>query len=203
MNYVDPTGHSMEDVATGLQDGGGFLIGSGGSGGGFIPTGWIVSTVGGETFVTATSVASYSTYASERVWSMPIWTRGIEIEETLLHRVAGWFGRGNNIVTVDAYDKATKTATSVKSIDLAAKTYQSASNVTRVITNALQKVADFQGNMKVKFNGDEFEIGEVVARKLMVAIADVNLSVEVATALSNLMTTAQKLGVDLQYIVVK
>jgi hypothetical protein len=71
------------------------------------------------------------------VWKLPATQRGLVIENALGKNLPG------NFPVIDRFVNGT--ATSIKSIDLSAKSYQSMTTLNRTVTGYIDKVAAFQG----------------------------------------------------------
>ena len=71
-------------------------------------------------------------------WNLNPFDRGKSREATL----KGW---GTNFPVIDMYDDATKTITSMKSLDLNAKSYQSGNAVFNRVKGYIDKLVDFKG----------------------------------------------------------
>ena len=71
-------------------------------------------------------------------WNLNPFDRGKSLEATL----KGW---GTNFPVIDMYDDATKTITSMKSLDLNAKSYQSGNAVFNRVKGYIDKLVDFKG----------------------------------------------------------
>ncbi|MDH2240277.1 hypothetical protein N5K27_28690, partial [Pigmentiphaga sp. GD03639] len=75
--------------------------------------------------------------AESGVWKLSPLQRGQQIEQALGHNLPG------NFPTIDRFENGL--ATSIKSLDLDAAAYQSATTLNRTLTGYVDKVADFQG----------------------------------------------------------
>ena len=227
MNYTDPTGHCpwcIGAVAGGVIGGvaGGIYgyetngcfwcwetwgdIGIGAGGGALVggtlgaAAPYLASAAG--TVATGTAaLASRIVEAGDDVWAMGAAVRGRIIERLLMSGNAGWFGAGNNVPVIDAYENGV--ATSVKSMDLAAKTYQSAGGITGMLTKAIDRLAGYTGNTYVTANGTTSFIGNVMDRVLNVGIPSMKLTGEQQQALQDMASYAAQQGVKLIYTVVK
>ena len=97
---------------------------------------------------TAKTLAKASAKIADRVvdakgaWNLNPFDRGKSLEATL----KGW---GNNFPVIDKFDKTSRTITSIKSLDLNAKSYQSGNAVFNRVKGYIDKLAGFQrGNCK-------------------------------------------------------
>jgi hypothetical protein len=114
--------------------------------------------------------------AGQGVWSLGPAARGVKIEQMLGHNVPSSFPK------IDVWDSATGTATSIKSVDLAAQTYQDASTLGKVLNTYVDNVAGFQGD---RWGGLTIEASQIQNRALTVAIPDVAATYDQWTALYN------------------
>jgi RHS repeat-associated protein len=96
--------------------------------------------------------------AAETVWDLDKFARGFKIEEELGGNLP------KNFPTIDKFINGT--ATSIKSIDLGAKSYESASALKSLLKGYIDKVAGFSGNMT--WGGAT--VGNVTSRVLEVGI---------------------------------
>lgn len=78
-----------------------------------------------------------ATAVESGVWKLNPFQRGQQIEQALGHNLPG------NFPVIDRFENGL--ATSIKSIDLDAATYQSGSTLTRTLNGYVDKVAGFQG----------------------------------------------------------
>jgi hypothetical protein len=96
--------------------------------------------------------------APASVWAMDAFERGLAIEQQL----GGYLG---NFPTIDKFVNGV--ATSIKSIDLLAKSYQQISNLTYLIRGYVEELASFNGAAW----GDFVVRGsEITSRLLQIAI---------------------------------
>ncbi|MEU8261967.1 pre-peptidase C-terminal domain-containing protein [Micromonospora sp. NPDC048999] len=98
------------------------------------------------------------------VWKLNQFERGLEIEKRLGGNLRPGFP------TIDRFTPSTGAATSIKSVDLTAKTYQNASQLTSRLKGYVDKVAGFAKESPVTWGGDTYTKGMVRARELEVAI---------------------------------
>ncbi len=103
--------------------------------------------------------------------------------------------------TFDFYDSSTRTATSLKSIDLALKSYRDASYLGSKLSEYINEAADFTTWTRRRFTLDESMIG---TRDLTVAIPDVFVTSGQWNALYNAYQYGLGLEnpVSVQYLVV-
>ncbi|TPW72322.1 hypothetical protein [Schumannella sp. 10F1B-5-1] len=94
-------------------------------------------------------------------WQSHPFTRGLEIEAELGGNLPRSFP------TIDRFDAATETVTSIKSIDLKAKTYAVDGNLERRLTEYIDKVGGFNG---ARFDGTRIDVDDISHRALEVAI---------------------------------
>jgi CDI toxin restriction endonuclease-like domain len=93
------------------------------------------------------------------VWKLGNFARGVAIETALGKNLAAGFP------VIDKFLNGT--ATSIKSIDLTAKTYQDTEKLASTLDNYVDKVANFNG---AKYGTQAVEGSEITARELQVAI---------------------------------
>ena len=97
--------------------------------------------------------------AESGVWKLNPFTRGQQIEQALGHNLPG------NFPVIDKFENGL--ATSIKSLDLDAATYQSGSTLTRTLNGYVDKVAGFQGRT---WAGVRIRPQDVTGRALDLAI---------------------------------
>lgn len=85
----------------------------------------------------AARVGQFLRPAESGVWKLNPFLRGQRIEQALGHNLPG------NFPVIDKFENGL--ATSIKSLDLDAATYQSGSTLTRTLNGYVDKVAGFQG----------------------------------------------------------
>jgi hypothetical protein len=124
--------------------------------------GFVGGMLGGAGGVGASAVMN-STKATASVWSMNPFVRGNIIEKSL----GGW---GDNTRVIDAFSKGV--ATSIKSLDLNAKTYQSASALRSTLKGYIDDVAGFLRSGKLLENGHRISAEEIAERRLLTAVPD-------------------------------
>ena len=116
--------------------------------------------VGGEASVYTSATAA----GKSGVWSLDKFERGWEIERRL-------GGRMNNFPVIDDFDIGldgfAKYITSIKSMDLACKTYQKGSAVLARLSSYIDKVANFQ---TTQWNNIKVPVNNSTQRILMLAI---------------------------------
>lgn len=101
--------------------------------------------------------------------------------------------------TIDKWDKTTGVATSIKSVDLASKTYQSAARLKSLLTKYIDKMAAFQ---EAEWLGTEIVEGMVKERVLHVAVPR-TATPEQQEVLSAMYEYAQSQGVQLVVEVIR
>jgi RHS repeat-associated protein len=94
-------------------------------------------------------------------WALPPSPRGFVIEDALGGNLP------KNFPTIDIY--ANGTATSIKSIDLTAPSYQSASRLTSRLNGYVRDVASFEG---ATFSGTRISSGSTTSRELVIAVPE-------------------------------
>lgn len=97
--------------------------------------------------------------SADSVWSLNPFLRGQQIEQALGHNLPG------NFPVIDRF--AAGVATSIKSLNLDAATYQSESALARTLNSYVNKVAGFQG---ATWAGTTIRAGEISGRALDLAI---------------------------------
>jgi filamentous hemagglutinin len=130
--------------------------------------------------------------ASRGVWKLPNFARGVAIERLLGHNVPGAFP------TLDTWDTATGTATSIKSLDLAAKTYQNTATLSRTLNGYVRSVASFNGADWGKLS---ISASQIQARALTVAIPGLASEAQYMAMYGAYEYGVQQ-GVTVQYLVV-
>ncbi|MGH6613388.1 LysM peptidoglycan-binding domain-containing protein [Sphingomonas sp.] len=134
-----------------------FMGGSGASyairEGGYLTTGAIARGA------VVTRVGQFLRPAESGVWKLNPFTRGQQIEQALGHNLPG------NFPVIDKFENGL--ATSIKSLDLDAATYQSGSTLTRTLNGYVDKVAGFQGRT---WAGVRIRPQDVTGRALDLAI---------------------------------
>ena len=99
--------------------------------------------------------------------------------------------------TIDRFENGI--ATSIKSIDLGAKTYQNIGTLTLQVQEYVTKVANFNG---ARWGGTEITTNMITGRQLILAIPP-NATAQQMAALQQLQTWATNQGVNLTLQVVK
>ena len=94
----------------------------------------------------------------DKIWDMKPFDRGMAIEKML----GGWC---DNFPVIDKYDEITKTATSIKSIDLNAKSYASPSAITRKLNEYTDALYNFKG-----YANKNHDASIIFEKKLEIAI---------------------------------
>ncbi|MFG2054805.1 RHS repeat-associated core domain-containing protein [Micromonospora sp. NPDC048930] len=100
--------------------------------------------------------------AGSSVWKLGQFERGLAIEAKLGGNLPRSFP------TIDRF--ANGTATSIKSVDLGAKTYQSAAKLTSRLKGYVDKAAGFAKSNPVSFDGVTIRPGQVAARELEIVV---------------------------------
>jgi hypothetical protein len=122
------------------------------------------------------------------VWDLGPGERGFAIESQLGGNLPASFP------TIDIFDTGTGTATSIKSIDLTAPTYQNPSALTSTINGYVDKVAAFNGD---SWGGVEISPSQVSVRQLQLAIPTGSVSGAQQAVINAAITRAQGMGVNL------
>ena len=116
--------------------------------------------------------------------------RGDIIDEALHNNT------GHNYPTVDHFDKSTGVATSVKSIDTSAKSYQGCSGLHSRLKSYIKDVASFNGSDKYELpDGSKIRPNMVKGRRLQVVLPDRPLTPQQIEALNAAKADADKIGV--------
>lgn len=155
------------------------------------------STTASFSAVTGYGAATTGTAAaSGSIWTLDKFARGWEAEQ----RMGGMM---NNFPTIDKFEQGAggiaKSITSIKSMDLACKTYQSASNIIRTIGGYADKVASFTSKA---WNGLQVTAGSATQRILQVAIPG-GATPEQMKALTDAAAKAAEKGVQVIYQVIE
>ena len=119
----------------------------------------------------------------DKIWDMKPFDRGMAIEKML----GGWC---DNFPVIDKYDKITKTATSIKSIDLNAKSYASPSAIKRKLNEYTDALYNFKGDVNKKHNAQE-----ILQKKLEIAIPS-NSSESALQAVDDAIKYANDKGIE-------
>jgi RHS repeat-associated protein len=175
--------------------GGGVVVGGavGATGGYFAGPAIAAATGVGGLSVTSAGIA---TVASTSPWVLDQFTRGQVIEKIL----GGW---GNNFPVIDKVGKLVngvhQSVTSIKSIDLAAKSYQSGNTLYNTIMGYTNSLANFTTKT---YGGFTAYVGSGTQRVLEVAIPSGATSAQMAQ-INKAVADAAKLGVDIVTKVIK
>lgn len=97
--------------------------------------------------------------------------------------------------TIDRFENGV--ATSIKSVDLNAGTYQSASRLSSRLTGYVDKVANFNG---ARFNGIQIEPDEITSRGLDIAVPSGAASQAQMQVLSEIAAYGQSVGVNVNVV---
>ena len=117
---------------------------------------------------TAKTLAKSSAEIADRVvdakgaWNLNPFDRGKSLEATL----KGW---GTNFPVIDMYDDATKTITSIKSLDLNAKSYKSGNAVYNRVKGYIDDLSNFKGK---DYGGRSVPENGIESRVLKLAIPE-------------------------------
>jgi hypothetical protein len=129
----------------------------------------------------------------ENVWKMHPFKRGWAIEKAI--------GRSPNLVdnfpVIDMFENGI--ATSIKSINLGAKSYQNTDTLNRTVQGYIKKVANFNG---ASWGGFEISPNMIEGRELLLAIPP-NATAEQLQVLTDLVVSAADQGVQLVLKVVR
>ncbi len=119
------------------------------------------------------------------VWSMAPAARGLAIESQLGANLP------QNFPTIDKF--ANGIATSIKSLDLNASSYQNAGTLASTVTGYIDKVAGFSGG---SLSGTTITSGQITGRALELAVPGAGTAAQ-RGALNSAMQYAKKVGVQL------
>jgi RHS repeat-associated protein len=140
----------------------------------------------GEATGVAVQTARTATVAS-KVWGLVPFARGQQIEQLLGHNLP------QNFPVIDRFDFATGVATSIKSIDLNAPTYQNAAALTSRLNSYVNSVAGFDGARLGVF---DIDASQITARQLQLAIPSGGISAAQQAAINAAMLRARSMGVN-------
>jgi hypothetical protein len=140
----------------------------------------------GEVSSIAARTARTATVAS-RVWDLAPFARGQQIEQMLGGNLPRSFP------VIDRFDRATGVATSIKSIDLNAATYQNAATLTSRLNGYVNSVAGFNG---ANLAGFDIRASQITARQLQLAIPSGGISAAQQAAINAAVLRARSMGVN-------
>jgi len=126
---------------------------------------------------------------SGNVWSMPPLARGVAVENALGRNLPG------NFPVIDRFVDGV--ATSIKSLDLGAKSYQSVSTLTRTVTGYIDDVARFSGR---RWGGANVPGSEIRSRTLELAVPAGGGSATQQAALDGAIRYGRSVGVNVTII---
>lgn len=115
---------------------------------------------GAGTAATASSADGDPTNEIKSIWELNPFARGTAIDRMFNNL-------GDNFPTLDRFDFSTGLATSIKSIDLGAKTYQSISRLTSTLTGYVNQLQNFT---YANQSGIKITDGMITQRELLLAI---------------------------------
>ena len=141
----------------------------------------------GEATGVAVQTARTATVAS-KIWGLVPFARGQQIEQLLGHNLP------QNFPVIDRFDFATGVATSIKSIDLNAPTYQNAAALTSRLNSYVNSVAGFQGASLGDF---DIRASQITARQLQLAIPSGGMSAAQQAAINAAVLRARSMDVNL------
>ena len=154
--------------------------------GAYVGAGLTAAAVIGVLILTrGTSVAS----ATESVWGMDKFERGRAIHQALGENLPG------NFPVIDSFVNGI--ATSIKSLDLGAKSYQSAATLTRVVTGYIDKVAGFTGRT---WAGVTVRGADITGRALKLAVPAGGGTAAQQTALQAAVEYGESVGVTVSIV---
>ena len=153
-----------------------------------------VTTVGGATYkYVAAPVWSWLTGGGS-VWHLEPFARGTHIEQRLGQNLP------QNFPVIDRFQNGV--ATSIKSIDLNAATYQHIPTLHRTVTGYIDKVAAYQGQ-PVPWSGVQILPNQITSRALDLAIPAGGSTPAQQAALQTLQQYAANQGVNLNIIPIR
>ncbi|MFX1678909.1 Ig-like domain-containing protein [Mitsuaria sp. CC2] len=141
-------------------------------------------------FGLATAPLSEVTMPLGSVWSLSPAARGRAIEQSLGANLP------SNFPTIDRF--ANGMATSIKSVDLGAKTYQDANALGRLLDRYVDALAAFRGRA---WAGSVVEGSQISARQLQVAIPNAGSASQQA-AIADSSARAQRLGIQFSTVII-
>ena len=121
------------------------------------------------------------------VWDLNPFARGRAIEQTLGANLPG------NFPVIDVFDATSGTATSIKSIDLGAATYQNVGALTSKLNGYVDSVAGFNG---ASWAGTDINAAQITTRQLQLAIPEGGASAAQQAAINAAAARAQSMGVN-------
>jgi hypothetical protein len=124
--------------------------------------------------------------STSRIWKLGWAARGRIINRTL------GAGLGDTFATIDDFSKGI--ATSIKSINLNAATYQNAARLLARINTYVDQVAEYEGG---ELGRDVVKAEEITGRALNLAIPEGSVSAAQKAAIDAARARAKRLGVDL------
>ncbi|WP_320069111.1 pre-peptidase C-terminal domain-containing protein [Micromonospora sp. RTGN7] len=131
--------------------------------------------------------------AGSSVWKLNQFERGLAIEAKLGGNLPRSFP------TIDRF--ANGTATSIKSVDLTAKSYQTAGQLTSRLQGYVDKAAGFlKNNTQVTWDGRTITQGQVTARELEIAIQSGKASAAQQSALNQVVQYGAQKGVTVRIV---
>ena len=132
--------------------------------------------------------------AADSVWNLGAFARGWEIESRIL---GGMRRLAANFPVID--DCVNGVATSIKSIDLTAATYNSAAHLTRVLGNYAHALSRFPGAF---WGGVRITAADMTERVLVVAVEDGVATVEQMTVINDFVNKAKLLWPNIKVMIV-
>ena len=157
----------------------------------FIP-GVTINAGTAKTFARSSLEIADKVVDAKGAWGLKPFDRGKSIEKTLM----GW---GNNFPVIDKFDIDSRTITSIKSLDLNAKSYQSGNAVYNRVKGYIDKLAGFKEG---KWGDKVIESGDFDNRVLELAIPEgvTNSQLE---QLKRLKEYAQEQNIQLTIVLAK
>ena len=120
--------------------------------------------------------------------------RGLEIDDALGNNL------GRTFKTFDNFDETTKTATSVKSIDMDSKTYLSGSRLSSKLNKDLKAIENFT---EYSLKGTNLSRNDIEERVLKIVINNKPLNTSQMENLKKVVTHATEEGIRVEAVILK
>jgi filamentous hemagglutinin len=141
------------------------------------------------TVATGAAATTAAGNAGSGVWKLNPFARGKAIEQSLGMNLPG------NFPTIDRFTNGV--ATSIKSLDLGAASYQSTSALSRTVTGYIDSVAGFNG---VRWAGVNIQGSQIAGRALDLAIPSAGSAAQ-QQVLQRMIQYGQSVGVNVNVLV--
>ncbi len=153
---------------------------------------WVAGTLGATEAATTAGAAATTAGAAASPWALPAFQRGQVIEDML--------GRSpflvRNFPVIDRFVNGV--ATSIKSLDLRAASYQDISTLTSTVQRYVNTLANWQG---ATWRGVRINAAQITGRELLLAIPPGATQAQME-ALQQVQQWAQTVGVTLNIVIV-